>query len=68
MFSSLRVKLQSFLNPRRSASICVESKAKKVEPKRDKSLKKINDDYGNICETPKKYPSFEIPRGRFDCV
>lgn len=44
MFSSLKIKLKSFLEPihRRSVSICVESKAKKIESKRDQSEKKRN--------------------------
>lgn len=67
MFSSLKVKLQSFLNPfqRRSVSICVESKAKKIDSKRDKSETKNNCPQ-EIDITPKKLATNEPQKDGFD--
>jgi hypothetical protein len=58
MFNSLKLKLQSLLkNPfhRRSVSICIESKVKKTDSKREKSETKYNSSVPQEIEiTPKK--------------
>jgi len=59
MFDSLKHKLLSFLPQNRSQSLLELSKTKNIFPKKNLSLKKMNEKARKVLFTPKKIASFE---------